>query len=429
VWSEIRAARSPRKAQRLPDAPTGKVEEEPLRYPAFRLFWFSRVATTLGSNIIAVAVGWQMYALTNSALNLGLIGLTQFIPLIALVLVVGHVADRYDRRVIGRSAQLLQALCGALLLVANLAGTISPPLIYVAVLFIGIARAFEVACMQALMPNLVPPQIISAAAARWTASNQTAVIIGPAVGGFLYAVAPAVAYGAVAVLYATAAVMMVFIVVGPRVIDRERPTMKSLLAGFTFIRHQPVVLGAISLDLFAVLLGGATALLPIYARDVLVMGPWGLGLLRSAPAVGALAMSFYLGRHRIRRHAGRIMFIAVAIFGIATIVFGTSRSFELSFGALVFLGMADVISVVIRSALVAILTPDEMRGRVAAVNSVFIGTSNQLGEFRAGVTAAWLGPVGAVLLGGIGSILVALIGSRVFSELARTESPETAVST
>ena len=392
------------------------------------MFWYSRVATTLGSNIIAVAVGWQMYQLTNSALNLGLIGLTQFIPLIALVLVVGHVADRYDRRMVGRWAQLLQAAAGALLLATNITGTISPPLIYLAVLGIGIGRAFEVACMQALMPNLVPPQIISAAAARWTSSNQTAVIIGPALGGFLYAAAPAVAYGAVAVLYTAAAIMLTLIVVAPRRIDREPPTLTSLFAGFHFILHQPVVLGAISLDLFAVLLGGATALLPIYARDVLVMGPWGLGLLRSAPAVGALATSMYLARHRIRRHGGRIMFAAVAVFGFATIVFGLSRSFALSFAALVVLGMADVISVVIRSALVAILTPDEMRGRVAAVNSVFIGTSNQLGEFRAGVSAAALGPVGAVLIGGIGSILVALIGSRVFAQLARTDSPESAAS-
>lgn len=392
------------------------------------MFWYSRVATTLGSNIIAVAVGWQMYQLTNSALNLGLIGLTQFVPLILLVLVVGHVADRYDRRVVGRLAQLLQAAAGGLLLATNITGTISPLLIYLAVLCVGIGRAFEVACMQALMPNLVPPQIISAAAARWTASNQTAVIIGPALGGFLYAGAPAVAYGAVAVLYTVAAILLSLIEVRPRHIDRERPTLTSLFAGFAFILRQPVVLGAISLDLFAVLLGGATALLPIYARDVLVMGPWGLGLLRSAPAVGALSMSMYLARHRIRRHGGRIMFGAVAVFGCATIVFGVSRSFGLSFAALVVLGMADVISVVIRSALVAILTPDEMRGRVAAVNSVFIGTSNQLGEFRAGVSAAWLGPVAAVLIGGIGSILVALIGSRVFSELARTDSPETAVS-
>jgi MFS family permease len=277
------------------------------------------------------------------------------------------------------------------------------------------------------MPNLVPPQIISTAAARWTSSNQTSVIIGPAIGGFLYAAGPAIAYGAVAVLYVAAAALMTMIRVEARVVDREPPTLKSLFAGFDFIRRQPVVLGAISLDLFAVLLGGATALLPIYARDILVMGPWGLGLLRSAPAVGALAMSIYLGRHRIRRNGGRIMFGAVVVFGIATIVFGLSHSFALSFAALVVLGMADVISVVIRSALVAILTPDEMRGRVSAVNSVFIGTSNQLGEFRAGVNAAWLGPVAAVLIGGIGSILVAAVGIRIFAELARIDSPESAV--
>jgi MFS family permease len=208
--------------------------------------------------------------------------------------------------------------------------------------------------------------------------------------------------------------------------DREPPTLKSLFAGFDFIRRQPIVLGAITLDLFAVLFGGATALLPIYARDILVMGPWGLGLLRSAPAIGALATSVFLGRFRIRRKGGLIMFGAVIVFGLATIAFGLSHTFALSFCALIVLGMSDVISVVIRSSLVAILTPDEMRGRVASVNSVFIGTSNQLGEFRAGVVAEWLGPVGAVMIGGIGSIVVALIGLRVFSQLARIDSPEAA---
>ena len=368
-----------------------------------------------------------MYQLTNSALSLGLIGLTQFIPLPLLVLVVGHVADRYDRRIIARSAQLVQGAAGALLLAGNLTGSITPGLIYLAVLFVGIGRAFEASTMQAMMPNLVPAQIISTAAARWTSSNQTSVIIGPAIGGFLYAAGPAVAYGSVAVLYMTAAVLVTMIELVHRTAGREPPTVKSLFAGFAFIRSQPIVLGAISLDLFAVLLGGASALLPIYARDILVMGPWGLGLLRSAPAVGALAMSLLLGRFRIRRNGGRIMFGAVIVYGVATIVFALSRSFPLSFVAFVVLGMADVISVVIRSALVAILTPDEMRGRVAAVNSVFIGTSNQLGEFRAGVNAAWLGPVAAVLIGGIGSILVAVIGFRVFSQLARIDSPEAAV--
>jgi MFS family permease len=367
-----------------------------------------------------------MYELTNSALNLGLIGLVQFLPLVLLVILVGLVADRYDRRMIARTTQIVQALAAAALLAGNLAHTISPLQIYVAVLVLGSARAFELPTLQALMPNLVPSQIISTAAARWSSSNQTAVIVGPAVGGFLYAASPALAYGAVAALYLVAAVLVTLIRVAPRAVDRTRPTVQSLFAGFAFIRSQPVVLGAISLDLFAVLLGGATALLPIFARDVLVMGPWGLGLLRSAPAVGALTMSLLLGRFRIRENAGRIMFGAVILFGAATITFGLSRTFTLSFVSLVVMGMADVVSVVIRSALVAILTPDAMRGRVAAVNSVFIGTSNQLGEFRAGVSAEWLGPVGAVLVGGIGSIAVALVGLRLFRELARIDSPEAA---
>lgn len=367
-----------------------------------------------------------MYALTNSALNLGLIGLTQFIPNLVLVMLVGLVADRYDRRIIARWAQVVQGAACSVMLVGNLTHTISPLQIYGAVLVIGIGRAFEAPTMQALMPNLVPQQIISTAAARWASSNQTSVIIGPAIGGLLYAVAPAVAYGTVVTLYALAALLVTLIRLDRRAPAREPTTVQTLFAGLEFIRRQPVVLGAISLDLFAVLLGGATALLPIFARDVFVMGPWGLGLLRSAPAIGALGMSLFLGRHRIRRYGGRIMFGAVTVFGLTTIVFGLSRSFALSFCALVVLGMADVISVVIRSSLVAILTPDAMRGRVAAVNGVFIGTSNQLGEFRAGVMAAWLGPVGAVLVGGIGSIVVALVGMRVFSQLARIDSAEAA---
>lgn len=368
-----------------------------------------------------------MYELTNRALNLGLIGLVQFLPAVLFVIPVGLVADRYDRRVTVRTSQLIQGVACAALLAGSVTGTISPLLIYVAVLFIGSARAFESPTAQAMMPNLVPPQIITTAAARWTSANQTAVIVGPAVGGFLYAANPSVAYGATAVLYLVAAILVSLVQLERRVAGREPPTLTSLFAGFDFIRRQPVVLGAISLDLFAVFFGGATALLPIYARDVLVMGPWGLGLLRSAPAVGALGMSLLLGRYRIRRKGGLIMFGGVIVFGLATIAFGLSRTFELSFIALVVLGMADVISVVIRSALVAILTPDEMRGRVGSVNSLFIGTSNQLGEFRAGVMAEWLGPVGAVLVGGVGSIVVAVVGLRVFSQLARIDSPETAV--
>jgi MFS family permease len=402
------------------------VAHEPFRYLPFRYFWFSRVATALGTNVITVAVGWQMYDLTKSALYLGLIGLVQFLPMIAFVIPVGLVADRYDRRRTVQSAQLVEGLACATLLVGVVTATISPLLIFVAVLFLGSGRAFELPTSQAMLPNTVPAESISTAAARWSSAQQTATVVGPAIGGFLYAASPALAYGAAFVLFVTAGVLVGMIRLERRGTDREPPTLKSLFAGFDFIRRQPIVLGAITLDLFAVLFGGATALLPIYARDILVMGPWGLGLLRSAPAIGALATSVFLGRFRIRRKGGLIMFGAVIVFGLATIAFGLSHTFALSFCALIVLGMSDVISVVIRSSLVAILTPDEMRGRVASVNSVFIGTSNQLGEFRAGVVAEWLGPVGAVMIGGIGSIVVALIGLRVFSQLARIDSPEAA---
>jgi MFS family permease len=381
----------------------------------------------LASQIIAVAVGWQIYDLTHSALNLGLIGLTQFIPLLLLVLVVGLVADRYDRRAISIASQLAQGAAAMVLVASNLAGFVTPVWIYAAVLLVGFGRAFEGPTMQALMPNLVPSHLIAAAAARWSSASQTAVIIGPAVGGVLYAVRPSVAYGIAAGLYIFGSLLVSLIRIEARVVQGGPATAATLFAGIAFIRRQPVVLGAITLDLFAVLLGGASALLPIYARDILVMGPWGLGLLRSAPAVGALAMSLVIGRVGLRRKTGLIMFAGVAIYGVATIVFGLSRSFELSFAAFVLLGMVDVISVVIRQSLVAILTPDAMRGRVSAVNQMFIGTSNMLGEFRAGVSAAAFGPVAAVLIGGVAAIVVAAVGMRVFPELAAIDSPESAV--
>lgn len=381
----------------------------------------------LASQIIAVSVGWQIYDLTHSALNLGLIGLTQFIPLALLVLVVGLVADRYDRRSIAFVAQLVEGVAAIVLVASNVAGFVTPAWIYAAVLLVGFGRAFEGPTMQALMPNLVPAHLIAPAAARWSSASQTAVIIGPAIGGLLYAFRPSVAYGAAAAMYLLGSLFVSLIVVERRVVAGGPATAATLFAGIAFIRKQPVVLGAITLDLFSVLLGGATALLPIYARDILVMGPWGLGLLRSAPAVGALAMSIFIGRYRLQRKTGLIMFGGVVIYGIATIVFGLSRSFEVSFAAFVVLGMADVISVVIRQSLVSILTPDDMRGRVSAVNQMFIGTSNMLGEFRAGVSAATFGPVAAVVIGGIIAIGVAAVGFRVFPELARIDSPESAV--
>jgi MFS family permease len=275
-----------------------------------------------------------------------------------------------------------------------------------------------------LVPGLVPALLIPLAMAWSASAHQTATILGPAIGGLLYTAGPTAAYATASILFLTASLLIALIRIERAPPNREPVSLQSLLAGIVFIRNQPVVLGAISLDLFAVLLGGATALLPVYARDILVTGPWGLGLLRSAPAVGALAMSIFLARKMIEHRIGWVMFGAVVTFGVATIVFAVSTSFVLSLGALVVLGAADVISVVIRSSLVQIKTPDEMRGRVSAVNSMFIGTSNQLGEFESGLTAALFGVVPAVLIGGAGTIVVVILWMRLFPQLLRIDSLE-----
>jgi MFS family permease len=370
--------------------------------------------------MISVAVGWQMYDLTRSALALGFVGLAQLLPLLLLVFVVGHVADRFDRRHIARACELVEATAVGVLCVATIYGAAQPLLIYSMVMVIGLGKAFETPAQFALLPNVVPPQIIAAASARVSTAQQVSTIGGPALAGILYAWHPAIPYAIAGTMYLTAALMMTLMRTrGTSVTTSGPPTRESVFAGLQFIRNSPLVLGAISLDLFAVLLGGATALLPIFARDILVIGPLGLGLLRTAPAVGALSLSLFIGRFPIKRRAGHFMFAAVATFGVATIVFGLSKVFWLSFAALVLLGASDVVSVVIRSSLVAILTPDAMRGRVGAVNSLFIGTSNQAGEFESGVTAAILGPVGAVVLGGIGTIIVAAVCFRLFPSLAR----------
>ncbi len=374
--------------------------------------------------MISVAVGWQMYDLTRSPLALGFVGLAQFTPLLLLVLLAGHVADRFDRRQIARVCELVDALAVGVLCVATLSNAIHPALIYAMIALLGLCRAFETPAQFALLPNVIPTNLIAAASARVSTAQQVSTITGPALAGILYAWHPAIPYGIAAVMYLSAFVCMTLLRTrGTSERTSGPPTRESVFAGLKFIRETPLVLGAISLDLFAVLLGGATALLPIYARDILMTGPWGLGLLRTAPAVGALSISLLMGRHPVRRHAGRVMFAAVAMFGAATIVFGLSHWFLLSFAALVVLGASDVVSVVIRSTLVAILTPDVMRGRVNAVNALFIGTSNQLGEFESGVTAALFGPIGAVVLGGVGTILVAIACFRLFPALARIDSP------
>lgn len=388
----------------------------------FKLFLCARAATFMAFQMLAVAVGWQIYELTGSAMYLGLVGLAQFMPMFLLTLVVGHVADRYDRRSIARICQAVEGLAAGVLALGSFSGWQSKWSILIIIFIVGGGRAFEGPSLQALLPGLIPIKLFPRAAAWSTSAMQTATIVGPALGGFLYVAGPAVVYATAGVLFLAASVFIALIRI-ERVLSKHEPvSIRSLFAGISFIRSRKEILGAISLDLFAVLLGGATALLPIYARDILVTGPWGLGLLRSAPAVGALTMSVFLARRPLRRRVGQSMFIAVAVFGTATIIFALSTVFILSLISLIVLGASDVISVVIRHSLVQIETPDEMRGRVSAVNSMFIGTSNQLGEFESGITASLFGVVPAVLIGGIGTIIIVIMWMRLFPQLARIDS-------
>ncbi|GAA7760319.1 MAG: MFS transporter [Burkholderiaceae bacterium] len=392
------------------------------RDPAFRHFWFARLCTTIAYQIFTVAVGWQMYDLTRDPFMLGMVGLVQFLPSIVLLLMSGHVADRFDRRIVVRTCQVLEALIAASMAVASFSGWVTSEHIFLFVAAIGGCRAFETPTLQALLPSVVTSRQLPRAVALSSSAGQTAIIIGPALGGFAYVAGPGVVYSISAALFAIAAVLVTTLKLRQAAQRMTaQASLKTLFAGFAYIRSHQVLLGAVSLDLFAVLLGGATALLPIYARDILHTGPWGLGLLRSAPAIGALTTALWLARNPLNRRVGRVMFTAVAIFGLATMVFGVSKWLPLSMAALVVLGASDMISVVVRQTLVQLDTPDDMRGRVGAVNSVFIGASNQLGEFESGVTAALLGPVGAVLLGGVGTLIVVVTWMRLFPNLTERD--------
>lgn len=392
------------------------------RVRAFMRFWHARLAGTMGNQMMMVAVGWQMYDLTGSAWDLGLVGLFQFTPSLLLTLVAGHVADQHDRSRVLALCMAGQVLIGGALAFSTARGLVSRDLLLLLSVALGCAKAFQMPAQQALVPLLVPGPMLARALAFSSAGMQGAIIGGPALGGFIYVAGPATVYTTCALLFALAAFL--FTRIGHPHVPRAREpvSLASLLAGVHFIRARPVMLGAISLDLFAVLLGGATALLPIFAKDILHVGPWGLGLLRAAPAAGALLMSVALTRWPVSRQVGRVMFGAVAVFGVAMVVFALSRSFVLSFAALWVSGAADMVSVVIRQSLVQLDTPDGMRGRVSAVNSVFIGASNQLGEFESGATAALLGPVGSVLAGGLGTLLVAALWMRFFPDLARRQN-------
>ncbi len=385
-------------------------------------FLSARAAATLAYQMASVAIGWQMYDLTGSPFALGLVGLVQFVPSLVLALYVGHAADRYDRRTIVALSQGVEGVALLSLAILPLLHRIDRNSILLIVFLLGIARAFEYTTFQTLLPALVPQEILPAAIARNASVRQAAVIVGPVLGGFLYMAGPGVVYAVGGCLFFLSAGLIARLRMQQRVLTaREPATLSSLCAGIAYIRRQPVLLGAISLDLFAVLLGGATALLPIFARDILMVGPWGLGILRAAPAVGALTASLYLTRNPLQRRVGKIMFAAVAGFGAATVVFALSTSIALSCLALAVLGWTDMISVVIRASLVQLETPDEMRGRVSAVNALFIGTSNEFGEFESGLTAAWFGVVPAALLGGIGTLAVAALWIYLFPQLLHRE--------
>jgi len=382
--------------------------------------WWARVAGVSAGQMLMVAIGWQMYDLTGSAWDLGLVGLLQFLPALALVLAAGHVVDRYHRARIVAVCLLVQAVVAALLMAGTFDGGSQRSLLLGLSLVLGAVRAFQMPAQQALVPLLVPADLLPRAMAFSSAGLQAAIIAGPALGGFIYVAGPSVVYATCAALFAVAAALCL-------TIRHARPTagapvsLQTLLAGVRYVRQNKVVLGAISLDLFAVLFGGATALLPMFAKDILQVGPWGLGLLRGAPAVGALALSIALTRWPIVRGAGVKLFAAIAVYGLATLAFGLSTSFLLSMAALCVTGAADMVSVVVRQTMVQLETPDEMRGRVSAVNSVFIGASNQLGEFESGATAALLGPVGSVVLGGAGTLVIAALWWRWFPTLARRD--------
>jgi MFS family permease len=393
-------------------------------HPPLLLYLCSRSFSEFSYQIATVAVGWQIYELTGSAFYLGLSGLVQFIPSALLVFAAGHAADRYDRRRIVQICQFVQALAAAYLAWRSLAGALTTFEIFVALAIFGVATAFESPASSALLPGVAPEGALQRAAALSTGIWQIAAISGPAVGGLAYAVAPVAPYAVMAMFWLMAGLCSGAIRTRQSVATTEPPTLSELFAGFRFVRANPAILGTISLDLFAVLLGGATALLPIYARDILQAGPWALGVMRVAPAVGALLMTALLARHALSRRVGLRMFQAVIAFGIATALFARSRNLWLSIAALAAMGAADTVSVVIRVSLVQLMTPDEMRGRVGAVNYLFINASNQLGQFESGITAALLGAVPAALLGGVGTIAVALLWMKLFPALRRVERLE-----
>ena len=373
--------------------------------------------------MLSVAIGWQMYELTQDAFSLGMVGLAQFIPMLLLTLFVGQIADRYDRRRIVYLSLVIEALTAVFLLIGSINGWLGREEILLAAALIGACRAFEGPTANALLPQIVSRYVLPRAVSMSTTAIQTALILGPSIGGLLLGFGASLVYFVAAVALMLSA-LFTYIVKVKRVKNRKGATvsLRSFFSGLEYVRSKPIIFGAISLDLFVVLLGGATALMPIFAQDILQTGPWGLGLLRAAPAVGAIIVSAVLAFYPLEKSVGKTLFGAIAVYGLATMVFALSSNLFLSLLALMVIGGSDVISMVIRSSLVQLQTPDELRGRVNAVNSLFTGTSFQLGEFESGVLAGFVGAVPAVLIGGIGSILVAGLWMVMFPSIRKLES-------
>jgi MFS family permease len=419
----------------MPAATESAHNLSPFAYRGFALYLVARVTGVIATEMLSVAVAWQVYEITRKPLNLGLVGLAQFFPGVLLFLLAGHVADRFPRKRTLVSCYLGYACCAALLLHLALHVSVVGP-IYLAVTMVGVVRTFDGPARASLLTELVPEEVFPTAVALHGSFNKAAQMTGPMLGGLIYAASggPRLVYLGGLIGFAIAVAAAIPMPCRARTgmpeaaphsdlpLPNGRPAgrdLRTLLAGLRYIRDHRVVLGAISLDLFAVLLGGAVALLPVYARDILKTGPWGLGLLRAAPGIGATIMGAVVAHRSLRKNVGALMLWCVALFGATTVVFGLSRNLLLSLAALLVLGASDMVSVIVRQTVVQVATPDEMRGRVSAVNMLFIGTSNQLGEFESGLTAAWFGTVPAVVLGGIGSLAVVAIWAWVFPELRK----------
>ena len=399
-------------------------EPSPFAFRDYRYFWLMRLSFTMASTMLVVVIGWQVYSIARETMDLkqaafllGMIGLVQFIPLFLLTPVSGYVADRMDRRLIVRLSLLVELVCAAVLALLVWQNAMTLAALFAVSVGLGVARAFAGPALSSFAPNIVPPAVLPTAIAWSSIAWQSGAVLGPPIGGFLYAEAPVIPHATASALLTVSLMMSMLICRIPRGNAGDSHPLRAIVDGLRYVRDNRIVLGAISLDLFAVLLGGAVAMLPVYARDVLHVGSEGLGQLRAAPAVGAALTALFLTQRPIRVKVGIKMFAGVGLFGLATIVFGLSTQMWLSLASLVLLGVGDMVSVYIRSSLIQLHTPDAMRGRVSAVSGLFISASNELGEFESGVTAAWFGPVEAVVAGGVGALIVTAIYAWRFPEL------------